>query len=168
MLYIGDSISCGIRKLATERSGGAYLFDGFGSSKAVDHPYLTECIRVFALQENRRDAILINNGLHGWHLNDETEYGQYYEDVIRFLQKEYPQTPLYLVLTTSVQNEEREARVKLRNAATLKLAEAHKLPVIDLYSVSAANGNLRTDGVHFQKEGYEKLADAILSALAKR
>ena len=51
VLYIGDSISCGIRKLATERSNGAYLFDGFGSSKAVDHPYLTECIRIFALQD---------------------------------------------------------------------------------------------------------------------
>ena len=166
VLYVGDSISCGIRRIATERSGGAYLFDGFGSSKAVDHPYLAECIRIFALQENRRDAILFNNGLHGWHLDDEA-YRSHYEQVLQFFLREYPETPLYLVLTTSVQNEDREARAKARNAIVLELAEKYKLPVIDLYGTSAEYGHLRSDGVHLQREGYEKLADVILSALKK-
>ena len=33
VLYIGDSISCGTRRIATERANGKYLFDGFGTSK---------------------------------------------------------------------------------------------------------------------------------------
>ena len=32
VLYIGDSISCGTRNIATSLSEGRYLFDGFGTS----------------------------------------------------------------------------------------------------------------------------------------
>ena len=53
------------------------------------------------------------------------------------------------------------------NTIVLELAEKYKLPVIDLYGTSAEYGHLRSDGVHFQREGYEKLADVILSALKK-
>ena len=167
VLYIGDSISCGIRKIATEQSQGEYLFDGFGSSKALDHPYLAESIRLFALQENRRDAVLFNNGLHGWHLNDEEEYGFYFERAIQFLMKEYQGVPLYLVLTTSVQNEAREERVKKRNAVVTELAKKYGLKLIDLYSASVSCAELRVDGVHFSRDGYVRLADQILTEIKK-
>lgn len=167
VLYIGDSISCGIRRIATERSEGEYLFDGFGSSKGLDHPCLCESIRLFAMQQNRRDAILFNNGLHGWHLNDEEEYGFYYERAIQFLLKEFKDVPLFLVLTTGVSNEERENRVRKRNAVVIKLAEKYGLPLIDLYSVSVSCAELRVDSVHYSKDGYVKLADHILTEIAK-
>ena len=38
VLYIGDSISCGTRRVATIASGEKLLFDGFGTSKALDNP----------------------------------------------------------------------------------------------------------------------------------
>lgn len=167
VLYIGDSISCGVRKLCTERSKGKFLFDGFGTSKALDHPVFFESVRLFASQQPRRDLILFNNGLHGWHLNDQKEYAAYYERMIQTIRSEYPETALYLVLTTAVADEATNLRVKARNEVALNLARQYALPTIDLYTVSEQFSALRTaDGVHFTKEGYEKFADCILSALS--
>ena len=101
VLYIGDSISCALRRLATEASGMRILFDGYGSSKALDNPYLIPAIQMFGRQEGRRELVLVNNGLHGFHLDDETEYPAGYEKLIGFLKEEYAGTPLAVVLTTS-------------------------------------------------------------------
>lgn len=168
VLYIGDSISCGVRKLATEQSHEEYLFDGFGSSKALDNPYLFDSIRLFAAQEPRQDAILFNNGLHGWHLNDEEEYKYHYERAIQFLMQEFKDIPVFLVLTTSVQNETRENRVKIRNSVLKELAKKYGLPVIDLYTISVEYAELRSpDGVHYLREGYIKFAEQILNDITK-
>lgn len=166
LLYIGDSISCGTRHLITERSEKAFLCDGYASSKALDNPFLFESIRLFTAQQNRCDAVLFNNGLHGWHLDDADEYPALYEHAVRFLREECPGVPIYLLLTTSVSNEEREARVKARNAAAREVAARYDLPVIDLYAVSVEKVDCRLpDGVHYAKAGYEAFADAILAAL---
>ena len=89
VLYIGDSISCGTRPFATELADGKMVFDLFGSSKAVDNPYFKDALTVFANQEEHRDAVIFNNGLHGWHLEDETEYSHYYEEMIKFFIEEF-------------------------------------------------------------------------------
>lgn len=70
VLYIGDSISCGLRSVATALSEEQIRFDGFGTSKSLDNPYFKESIRLFAGQQGKRDVVLFNNGLHGWHLED--------------------------------------------------------------------------------------------------
>ncbi len=166
VLYIGDSISCKTREAATRAADGALLFDGFGTSKALDNPYFFESVRLFARQQEARCAVIFNNGLHGWHLDDATEYPAAYERAVRFLLSEFPEAPLYLILTTSVANTEREARVRARNAAVAAIAERYSLPVIDLYAVSAEYAHLRAhDGVHYTPEGYAKFAEAIVSAL---
>jgi len=167
VLYIGDSISYATRRIVTERSNGKYLVDGYGSSKALDNPYLYDSIRMFAAQEGRRSAIIVNNGLHGWHLDDETEYPALYEELVKFLLSEFAGAPVFVVLTTSVRNEEREKRVQARNAAALAVAEKYGLGVIDLYSLSAENTALWSDGVHFQREAYEKFADLIIKKLGE-
>lgn len=165
-LYIGDSISCGIRKICTERSAGKWLFDGFGSSKALDHPVFFDSVRLFASQQPRRDVILFNNGLHGWHLDDEREYAPLLEEMLLNLKREYPETPMYVILTTSVANSLEEERVGRRNRAAISIAQKLALPVIDLYCESVRHAALRcADGVHFTKEGYEKFADFILSSI---
>ena len=154
VLYIGDSISCGIRRKATEVSQNTLLFDGFGSSKALDNPYLLDSIAIFAKQQGSRRAVLFNSGLHGWHLDDETEYATYYETALCFLIEKFPNTPIIPVLTTHVIDEAREARVKARNAVVLRLAEKYGLPVFDLYALSLAYADKITDGVHFAPEAY--------------
>ena len=54
VLYIGDSISCGTRRKATEVAENKIFFDGFGTSKALDNPYFADSIRMFAKQQGER------------------------------------------------------------------------------------------------------------------
>ncbi|MBR2432210.1 MAG: SGNH/GDSL hydrolase family protein [Clostridia bacterium] len=163
VLYIGDSISCGTRTVATASADGKLLFDGFGSSKALDNPFLLDSVRMFAKQQKFRSAVLFNNGLHGWHLNDDEEYPYYYEQILKQLIDEFKDTPVFVVLTTSVADTQREERVRKRNEAAAKIAAKYGLPVIDLYSVSVEFSELRqADGVHFSPEGYKKFAERII------
>ena len=166
VLYIGDSISCGTRHIATNMTDCQILFDGFGTSKALDNPYFEDMLRLFAAQEGRRDAVLFNNGLHGFHLADETEYGDYYDKMVRFLVKEFQNTPIFILLTTHVADAGQNQRVLLRNKAVLDISKRYHLPVIDLYSVSLHNRDQITDGVHFSETGYRALAQEILSELS--
>ena len=166
VLYIGDSISCNTRRIATSCSDGEILFDGFGTSKALDNPFLFDSIHMFAKQQKCRDAILFNNGLHGWHLDDDTQYLRYYEQTVRFLIDEFKDTPIVIVLTTSVSDTEREERVKRRNNVAAQVAAKYGLSVLDLYSLSLKAVEFRTtDGVHFTTDGYRKFAEQIVSDL---
>ena len=164
VLYIGDSISCATRRVATAAAEGKIFFDGFGTSKAVDNPYFSESVRLFAQQQGEREVIIFNNGLHGWHLDDDTEYIQYYEQLVKFLLSEFGATPIVLILTTAIADEKRNARVIKRNDAVVKLAAAYNLPVVDFYSVVNEHRELLSpDGVHLIPEGYKLLASALLS-----
>lgn len=168
VLYIGDSISCITRRVATETAAGMLYFDGVGTSKAVDNPYFPETIQLFAKQEKSRCAVIFNNGLHGWHLDDETAYKQGYEKVLNFLLGEFTKTPIFLLLTTAVADEDRNDRVVARNKVVQELAEAYNLPVIDLYTITDEHRELiSADGVHLVPEGYKLLADKIVSELKK-
>jgi lysophospholipase L1-like esterase len=163
ILYIGDSISCGTRRVATIASGEKLLFDGFGTSKALDNPYFKESLLLFARQQPHRNAIIINNGLHGWHINDGEEYKNLYKNMLEFLMENFKDTPLYIITTTHVANPEREQRVIVRNKMALELAKELNLGVIDFYALSAKNPELvGGDGVHFTPDGYKALAEALL------
>ncbi len=163
VLYIGDSISCATRRVATACSEGKILFDGFGTSKPLDNPFLFDSIRMFAKQQKYRDAVLFNNGLHGWHIDDDEQYAYCYEKTVKFLLDEFKDTPIVIVLTTSVSNAEREQRVKRRNEVAAKIADKYGLSIIDLYSISAEFSEFRTnDGVHFNADGYKKFAEQII------
>ena len=163
VLYIGDSISCGTRRVATKTSKHTILFDGFGTSKAVDNPYFEGAIRMFAQQQGERRVVLFNNGLHGWHLDDESEYAEGYEKILRFLLDEFKRTPIILILTTYVADAERNSRVEKRNRVVAALAEKYGLPLIDSYSLTKDRADLLiSDGVHWLPEGYQLLADELL------
>jgi hypothetical protein len=164
ILYIGDSISCGTRRLITSLSKSEILCDGFGTSKALDNPYFKSSLELFMKQQNKCDAILFNNGLHGWHLSDE-EYEKCYDDMLLFLLK--AEKPIFIVLTTDdISSQRRNGFVKTRNEVAKALAQKYHLPVIDLYTVAASNSECHVpDGVHFNAMGYELLAKCILESI---
>ena len=164
ILYIGDSISCGVRRLITSLSNETILCDGFDTSRAVDNPYLIPSIQLCMQQQSKCDGILFNNGLHGSHLSA-VEYEEYLEKVLLFLLE--TKIPVFVLLTTTdIVNPARSARVTVRNQVADKLAKKYDLPIIDLYTVAAENANLHApDGVHFTPEGYELMAKCILEAL---
>lgn len=168
VLYIGDSISCGTRTALNAISDGEILFDGFGTSKALDNPYYFPSLSLFARQESSRNAVIFNNGLHGWHL-DEQEYSKLYNEFLDKLINEFPGTLIIPVLTTFVTNKDyHNDRVINRNIIAKELAASKKLPIIDLYTVSEQNDNLKiNDGVHYTEAGYKVLANAVLCELKK-
>lgn len=168
VLYIGDSISCGTRRIATEISEDSFYFDGFGTSKAIDNPFFKESVNLFASQLPKVETVVFNNGLHGWHLEDGEEYAAYYEDMIKYLLERFCNATVFIALTTFVRDEERHRRVLVRNRAAKKIAEKYGLPIIDLYHITEKNKNfLGADGVHFVKEGYHIIAKTILDAISK-
>ena len=164
VLYIGDSISCGVRRIATEVTKEEIMFDGFGTSKGIDNPYLVDSIKLFASQEPKQDVVLFNNGLHGWHLEDDTEYREHFETVIKALIDNFKENPVMVVLTTYIANKDRNNRVIERNKAAVEVAKKYGVPVIDLYAEAKKYQKfLKSDGVHFLKQGYVKLAKKIVS-----
>lgn len=164
VFWIGDSISCGTRNVATSKSDEKIFFDGFGSSKSIDNPYLIPAVDLFYQQlPSTPAAILLNNGLHGWHLKDETEYKTAYGNMIAHLQKTYPDSRIFLILTTALKKEDENERVISRNKVALELAETYGVPVIDFYSIVDAHRELLSpDGIHPLPELYDMLAAEIL------
>lgn len=166
VLYIGDSISNATLREATAATDKQLLFDGFATSKALDNPYFAPALRLFAAEEGARVAVVFNNGLHGWHLEDTAEYGEHYARMIEFLMEEFRGTPLVLLTSTPVRDAERCARVRARNEVVRALAEKYGLTVVDFYAaVCDREDLLLPDGVHFCAEGYEILAKTLADAL---
>ena len=166
VLYIGDSISCQAGRVATALTEERILFDGYGTSKGIDNRYYNSTLKVFAQMEERRDVVLFNNGLHGWHLEDDTEYRFFYEETVKFLTEEFKGTPIIIVLTTVTSNEERNARVAVRNAVACEIADKYGLPVMDLCTpVKNAPEMISEDGVHLTEEGNKMLAGVIIRSI---
>lgn len=161
--YIGDSISCGTRRIATARTNEKILFDGFGTSKALDNPFFKDSLHTFFKQLPNIDTVLFNNGLHGWHLNDDNEYPALYEDMIRFLLNEIHEAKLFILLTTAVVKNDDDNRVQLRNVKAREIAKKYSISIIDLYDVTHKNlSEISSDGVHPTNALYEKIADEII------
>jgi lysophospholipase L1-like esterase len=167
VLYIGDSISCALRRKATAISNDELLFDGFGTSKAVDNPYFLPSVKSFAMQQRERRVVIFNNGLHGWHLTEEA-YGEHYKKLVTALKDEFSDSVIALVLTTAITDVERNERVKVRNEKVKEIAKELSLPIIDLNEVSAKNISLISgDGVHFTDKGYDAMATFLVDKVRK-
>lgn len=170
VLYIGDSISCGVRIFATAAGENKLLFDGIGTSKGLDNPHFYDLIRHFACQQHSRAAVIFNNGLHGWHL-DNAAYEVYYQMMIDFLKTEFSGSVCALVLTTDVINNPPgydTVRIDERNIIAERLAEKNGLPVIDLYGVShRLSDSYLGDGVHFTDKGYTELGKTVFNEVSR-
>ena len=115
-------------------------------------------------QEKRIDGILINNGLHGWHLSS-LEYENGYRDMLEFLVAKG--MPVYVLLTTMLPaDSDRDGIVCERNGIVSSIAAKLGIPVIDLYSVTKEHAEYYSaDNVHLVDEGYKLLARRILDTV---
>ena len=169
VLYIGDSISNATFPHAAAASERKILFNNFASSKALDNPFYYPMIKMFIEQNERVDAIIVNNGLHGWHLTED-EYEQCYLDLVRKLKADNPKTPIFLVLSTTT-DESRAycARVPVRNEKAIRVAQKEGLGIIDIHKISVENKHLLSqDGVHFTPDGYKLFGAEIVNVLKER
>ena len=166
ILLVGDSIFNGVIRNIIHMVDGTLLFDSFCSSKAVDNPYLLEELEVFMKQQRHREVIIFNNGLHGWHLKDETEYAKGYEGILSHLKEKFPDTPIVVSLTTAIKDEHLP-RVLVRNEIARQVAKKCQCPIMDLFAESQKHEQLMIDdGIHFQEIGYQKLCKYIMDYVA--
>ena len=166
IFYIGDSISWdGIRAPMQRIVGNGFYIDALATSKALDNPYFLPTLDLMFRQVRKPDLILFNNGLHGWHLKDDSDYPELYERFLLAL-KERTDVPVAVVLTTRVADPQRNLRVIARNSAAVVSANKLNLPVLDLYTPSEAFASFqKNDGVHFSPEGYDALANSVLGQI---
>ena len=165
VMIIGDSISCGYRRMVTEIAGGRFYADGIGTSKALDNEWYPRLIDYVLAQEPSTEMIQFNNGLHGWHLSSE-EYKYHYEKMVDFLLEKTDAKHLVLALTTPVRSmddparfDARNAEVSRRNQIVLEIAQNRGLAINDLYTLIEDRPHLWTsDGIHLTEEGYRILA----------
>ena len=161
VLYVGDSISWGIRPEAQKILGSEILIDALATSKALDNPWFLPTLDLLLRQGRAPGMILVNNGLHGWHLEDEREYADLLKGFLLELKKRIPRC--ILLLTTGVEDLARNQRVILRNQAARAVAAALECPVVDLYTPAISCRH--TDGVHFDVAGYRALAQVLVTEL---
>lgn len=168
LFLIGDSISRGYRHTAAAAFEGTFYVDNLATSKGIDNPCLLKTIELAMEQEPNCKVIHFNNGLHGWHLNEE-DYKKHYDALIGEIIKKYPDVKIFLGLSTPLRVRdnvevihERNERVIKRNEAVLDIAKKYNLPVTDLYGAISDTAKYHAaDGVHLSEEGYTLLAEVI-------
>lgn len=165
-LYVGDSISFGTFPKANSFAASKMLFHNLATSKSIDNPFLIQMLQLYANQPGEYQVVLFNNGLHGWHIEDEVEYQAHYEKTMKELQSIFPHSKIVIVTTTSVADKERNARVQKRNESAKRVADKMGFQVIDLHAISEQYKTLQSDdGVHFTEEGYMAFAQYIVKQI---
>ena len=178
VLFIGNSISRGYYPAVSSKLSGIVNCDRYSTSRNIEDPALFRETKI-AMEKYRHAVIHFNNGLHGWHLtNDQYEKGM--TKFVKFLKANKSKgSVLIYSLTTPVPS--KEAGLKLdpvknkvvldRNRIARKVMEENSIPVIDLYGLmepqlekySGSKGD-----VHYNKEGYERLAEKISNEILKQ
>lgn len=159
-MLIGDSITVGYTISVNQYLAGKLHVDSIATSKALDHPFYTEEIDLFARQFGfEYQVVHFNNGLHGWHLSPE-EYGRLYEEKVLWLKSRFPKAKLALATSTTVAvsgedhrvDRVKDERVRAYNAAVWEVAKKYDLPVDDLYPTSVSKPEWRAGDTHHYNE----------------
>ena len=171
ILLIGDSIVKSYYPHVRKGLQGQYQCGRLCSSKCVsDSRFMNELALVLD-DRYHFDVIHFNNGLHGWDYSEE-EYEIGLEKAFDKLLS-YSGKVIFGNTTPMRDREdpsklhEKTARVQLRNQIAEKLAADRQIPVTDLYSTVIDHpAFFEQDGVHFNEDGQQALADKVLEAVA--
>ena len=174
VLIIGDSISCSYRKMVNEILDGRIYADGLGTSKALDNPAFLALFDFFMAQCPDCKAIQFNNGLHGWHMSNES-YFEHYAETIRYIKNKYPDKKLIIALTTPARRKdnielfgERNEIVLARNMLATEIAKREGIVVNDFYSIVCDNPEyFFPDGIHIMPEACMLLARQCADTFCK-
>jgi hypothetical protein len=178
VLFIGNSISRGYYTAVSANLSGVANCDRYATSRSIEDPALFSETRM-AMAKYHHAVIHFNNGLHGWHLSSE-QYEKGLSKYVKFLQaKNSRGCQLIYSLTTPYPSKEpgqkldpvKNQVVNDRNRIAREIMEENNIPVIDLYGLmepelekySASKGN-----VHYNNEGYERLAKQISIEILKQ
>jgi lysophospholipase L1-like esterase len=157
VLLVGDSITKGYYKVASEQLGEKATCARFATSACVADPAFH--VQLDALLSQYTFALIhFNNGLHGIGYTEE-EYQAGYEKALKSLQKHSPSTKLILALSTPL-NEKSSAnslnpRMNKRNKMVSELAKTYGAAINDLHSISKGHPEYYTDACHYKAAAIE-------------
>jgi hypothetical protein len=171
ILFIGNSISVGYFPMVSAQLKEAANCDHYATSRSVEDPAFYKETKM-AMGKYNHTVIHFNNGLHGWHLNNE-QYEKGLRKYVQFLMRHkakncqlvYSQTTPYPSKEPDVKlNEEMNSVVLERNRIARKIMQEKGIEVIDLYSLvepELEKYSIRKGDLHYKKEGYELIAKKI-------
>ena len=165
VMLIGDSITLGYGNVVCRELKKCGIHTAWlCTSKSIDNPSLRKEIE-YAMSEYPIDLIHFNNGLHGWHLNENT-YADALEDMLMWLKETYSNTKLIFASTTqSTRNAYEHEQIKKRNQKALEIVERQKICVDPLAETADTCSEFLTDGVHYQEDGYEILGKTAAACI---
>jgi hypothetical protein len=172
VLLIGDSIACGYSPIVIKQLQGKANVDRLGTSRSINDPVLIKETTLM-LEDCNYIAVHFNNGLHGWHLDDEP-YAKYLRQYTQLLQKLSNGAKLIWASTTpiTVQDDtqnidlEKNNKVLRRNALAEEIMQEYHIPISDLYQLVLNKAELRgADGYHYNADGQRVQGEAISELL---
>ncbi len=176
ILFVGDSITRGMRRFANELlEKKGIVADQLSTSKSVDNPYLLQLIDYVIAQNPIYKNINIMFGGHGFHL-DKEKYAVNYEKVIKYIVEKYPRINLTLASFTPLTNKDNLNEYSKNNEVILgrrevakAVSEKYNLSFTDVYQTIANREDkgeiYHIDGVHFKDEGYKIIAKTVVDGL---
>jgi lysophospholipase L1-like esterase len=194
VLLLGDSITRGYRPEVEKRLNGKAYVAQLASSAFITDPALLAQVAM-VLDNNKFDVIHFNNGMHGWEHSDQ-EYEQGLPVLIETIRKHAPNAKLVWANTTPLRDNSApaaagapkdsasaeagrlmtqadvkkvsDARIRARNAIAEKIMSANRIPVDDLYTLSAGHPEQHSDNVHFNGTGVNLQADQVAQSVTKQ
>jgi lysophospholipase L1-like esterase len=150
---------------------GEVTVNMMASSRGMDNEdYFKELSYLLDRERFCYQAIHLNNGLHGNHLNGD-EYERLLEQTVHFIQSK-SDAAIIIALSTPVYHDELEYnhenndRVTERNRSARLVADRNGLPVNDLYAFSYGKEEIRIgDGYHYNAQGSKLQAEQVVGCL---
>ena len=177
VLFIGNSIVKQYYKdICSRLEKEGFNCDRYSSSRSIIDPALYRETKI-AMEKYDHAVIYFNNGLHGWHL-DEEQYGKGLRKYLKFLKsKKSKNTILVFALTTpwpsdkpGVKMAPRNQEVLNRNSMARLIMKENNIPVIDLYGLvepELEKYSLSKGDVHYNEKGIELMSDYISKEVIK-
>lgn len=173
VLLIGDSISVGYGPVVTKLLQGKVHVDRLSTSRSVNDPVLLKETTMM-LEDNHYVAIHLNNGLHGFHLDD-AAYATGLQEYVKLLKKYGHGAKLIWAASTPITKgndvhvlAENNDVVIARNSTAAAVMQKNGIPVNDLYQLVIGKADLRSpDGYHYNAGGYEVMGKVITESLLK-
>ncbi|NLX05809.1 MAG: SGNH/GDSL hydrolase family protein [Phycisphaerae bacterium] len=174
VLLIGDSIVAGYHPVVVEELEGVVNVDMLATSKAIDDPAIIKETR-YVMEGYRHAIVHFNNGLHGWHLDDEG-YRQGLREYVRVLRDLAGDARLIWASSTPISAagdmgklcEERNPRVVARNRMAAEIMREAGIPIDDLYGLVVGRADLRSeDSYHYVEKGRRVQGQAVAEVIRR-
>jgi lysophospholipase L1-like esterase len=169
VLLIGDSITRGYFTAVEKNLQGKAYCARIATSKAIGDPALISQLATL-MPEAKFDVVHFNIGMHGWAYSED-EYRSRLPELLAAIRKGAPGAKLVWASTTPVRKDKEagasNARIAERNRIAREFFLKEGVGIDDLNGLMAAHGDLHSDDVHFNAEGYAILAAQVAESVGK-